>query len=165
MSGTIPSGPKSIREEIMQTRPFKSKGQEATVALLRTTWMVRRRFESLMARHDLTLQQFNVLRILRGAREPLPTMEVADRMIEQEPGITRLTGRLVSKGFVERKRCGEDARRVLCQITDEGLDALRGLDDAVVAMDDLVLGDLSDGELDNFISYLDRIRAHLPEEE
>lgn len=148
----------------MQQRPFRSKGQEATVALLRTTWMIRRRFEALMAGHDLTLQQFNVLRILRGAGEALPTMEVADRMIEQEPGITRLIGRLESKGFVERKRCGEDARRVLCEITNEGLRVLGGLDDPVLAMDDVVLGDLSEAELDLMISFLDRIRAHLPEE-
>ena len=157
-------GPKSIREEIMQSRPFRSKGQEATVALLRTTWVVRRRLEALMGRHDLTLQQFNVLRILRGAGEALPTMEVADRMVEREPGITRLIGRLESKGYVGRKRCGEDARRVLCEITDEGLEVLAGLDDAVIAMDDQVLGDLSESELDELISYLDRIRAHLTEE-
>lgn len=157
-------GPKSIREEIMQKRPFRSKGQEATVALLRTTWMVRRRFEALMAGHDLTLQQFNVLRILRGADAALPTMEVADRMIEREPGITRLIGRLESKGFVVRKRCGEDARRVLCEITEAGLAVLTELDDAVVEMDDQVLGDLTERELDDLISYLDRIRAHLPEE-
>lgn len=126
--------------------------------------MVRRRFEALMARHDLTLQQFNVLRILRGAVEPLPTMEVANRMIEQEPGITRLIGRLESKGFVKRKRCGDDARRVLCEITESGLSVLAGLDDEVLEMDNEVLGDLSEDDLEQMISFLDRIRAHLPDE-
>ncbi|MEM1272108.1 MAG: MarR family transcriptional regulator, partial [Bacteroidota bacterium] len=76
--------PSSILQELKQTRPFASRTREAVVALLRTAVVVRRRTETAVQRVGLTLQQFNVLRILRGADAPLPTMEVADRMVEPE---------------------------------------------------------------------------------
>ena len=106
----------SVRQEIKQARAFASPGQEAVVALLRTASLVRRRFEALMQDHGITFQQFNVLRILRGASKPLPTMEISQRMIEQTPGTTRLLDRLEEKGLVERERCQEDRRQVLCAI-------------------------------------------------
>lgn len=110
----------SLLNELKQSRPFRLPGLEASVALLRTTAHLRRLLESDLGQHGITLQQFNVLRILRGAGEPIPTMDIADRMVEQEPGITRLLGRLESKDLIERRRCAEDGRRVLVAITEEG---------------------------------------------
>ncbi|MBT8399123.1 MAG: winged helix DNA-binding protein, partial [Rhodothermia bacterium] len=102
---------------------------------------------------------FNVLRILRGAGDPLPTMEVADRMIEPEPGITRLIERLRIKGLVERLPDPDDGRRSLCSITDEGLRVLRRLDDPIAVMDDEVLGALNERQLKSLIRLLDKARA------
>lgn len=152
----------SIQHEIKQTRPFASAGQEAVVSLLRTAALVRRRFEALCQRHGLTFQQFNVLRILRGAEVsgegPLPTMEVAERMIEPEPGITRMMGRLEQKGLVRRERGAEDARRRLCHITQQGLEALEGLDDPIDRLDETVLGPLTAADLRALTDLLDRAR-------
>lgn len=152
----------SIKDEIKQTRPFASVGQEAVVSLLRTAAFVRRRFEALCEEHGLTFQQFNVLRILRGAEAsgegPLPTMEVAERMIEPEPGITRMMGRLEAKGLVRRERCAEDARRMLCHITQRGRVALERLDDPVARLDDSALAPLTEAELRALIESLDRAR-------
>lgn len=158
----------SVRHEIKQKRPFQSAGQEAVVALLRTAALVRRRFEELCDEHGLTFQQFNVLRILRGAESrgegPLPTMEVAERMIEPEPGITRMMARLEKKQLVRRARDPEDSRRVLCHITKEGLDALQRLDNPVSRLDDAVLGPLAEKELKVLTGLLDRVREpmHTP---
>ena len=152
----------SIQREIKQGKPFSSAGQEAVVALLRTAALVRRRFEAVCEAEGLTFQQFNVLRILRGAERaneaPLPTMEVAERMIEPEPGITRLLGRLERKGMVRRQQCTEDGRRMLCHITPEGLDALARLDAPVERLDNTVLGQLGDDDLHTLISLLDHAR-------
>ena len=71
----------TISEEIKQTRPFRSKSQETAVALMRTAHLLRRKVDAVVATEGITSQQFNVLRILRGAKAPLPTMEISDRMI------------------------------------------------------------------------------------
>ena len=131
------------------------------MSLLRTASIVRRQFEQLMQAHGITFQQFNVLRILRGAGEPLPTMEVADRMIEPEPGITRLVERLQKKRLVQRLQDPEDGRRWLCRITGEGRRILRLLDQPVERLDDEVLGALNEHQLNELIRLLDRARAPL----
>ncbi len=87
-----------IQQEIKQTVPFQSKAEEAAIALMRTADLVRRGVEAIVAPYGITSQQYNVLRILRGAGEKgLPTLEIAERMIEQTPGITRLIDRLERK--------------------------------------------------------------------
>jgi len=114
-----------------------------------------------MHEHGITLQQFNVLRILRGAGETLPTMEVAARMIEPEPGITRLIGRLEKKQLIERGRCKQDSRRMLCAITPKGLDVLSRLDEPLVALEAQLLGSMPDADLDTLIALLERARCHV----
>ena len=101
---------------------FRTREQEAAVGLLRTTDAIRRHFSAIVAPHGITLQQYNVLRILRGAgRDGLPTLAIGERMVEKTPGVTRLIDRLVKKGFVIRRPCDEDRRRVYCHITPLGL--------------------------------------------
>lgn len=149
----------AIQREIKQTRPFASPAQEALVALLRTTDLVRRGLARTVEPHGITLQQYNVLRILRGADAPLPTLEVAERMLEQTPGITRLIDRLEAKQLVARARRPEDRRQVLCRITERGLRLLAALDGPMRRADVAALGMLSRGRLDELIDLLDRVRA------
>jgi hypothetical protein len=83
--------PSAIAQEIRQTKAFDSPEDEAAVALLRTVDLLRADLERALAPRSITPQQYNVLRILRGSHpEPLATLEIADRMIERAPGITRL---------------------------------------------------------------------------
>jgi DNA-binding MarR family transcriptional regulator len=116
-----PTAP-TVGEAIRQTTPFASKRQEGVLALLLASEAVRWRFAQLLAgRGDLTFQQYNVLRILRGAGpKGLPTLSIVERMVENTPGITRLVDRLEAKGLVARARAAEDARQVLCRITPQG---------------------------------------------
>ncbi|MGN6186821.1 MAG: MarR family winged helix-turn-helix transcriptional regulator [Thermoanaerobaculia bacterium] len=152
----------SIRQEIKQTRPFASLTQEATVAMLRTVDLVRRSLNAICDMHDITLQQYNVLRILRGAgAEGLPTLEVAERMLEETPGITRLIDRLEAKQFVRRVRCAKDRRQVFCHITDDGLAVLTKLDTPIREAEDTSLATLTESELRTLISLLDKARTGL----
>jgi DNA-binding MarR family transcriptional regulator len=124
----------SIERELKQSRPFASKAEAVAVALLRTADAVRRNIALILAPHDLTPQQYNVLRILRGAGERgLPTLDIVDRLIEETPGITRLIDRLEAKKLVRRERCLTDRRQVFCRITKEGLDLLDALDEPLAA--------------------------------
>jgi len=148
-----------ILKEIKQSRPFDSAAQEATVALLRTADIVNRLIDSLIARHGITGQQYNVLRILRGAGEKgLPTLEIAERMIEQTPGITRLIDRLETKKLVSRERCATDRRQVFCGITPAGLALLAKLDEPVQSLSEEALRNLSKKDIAQLIELLDRTR-------
>lgn len=150
----------SIQAAIRQTRPFRSPGQEAVVGLLLTTEAVRWPYQDLLAeRCDLTLQQYNVLRILRGAgRDGLPTLEIAARMVERTPGVTRLLDRLEDKGLVERERSAEDRRQVFCRLSPAGTELLRSLDRAIDALDDGVLAALTKAELEELVRLLNKVR-------
>lgn len=120
---------KSLLAEIQQTKPFPSLEEEAWVALLKTADLMRRHSAALLEPHELTEQQYNVLRILRGAGDcGLPTLAIAERLIEHTPGITRLIDRLEAKGFVHRERPERDRRQVYCFISKSGLVLLKQLD-------------------------------------
>ncbi len=148
-----------VQAEIKQTRPFRSVRQEAAIALFRTVDDLRRRYDAVIEPHGITAQQYNVLRILRGAHpDPLPTLEIGQRLIERVPGITRLLDRLEAKGLVERKRCTHDRRMVHCWIAPAGLELLATMEEAVDAADDASMGDLSDEETAELVGMLDRIR-------
>lgn len=142
---------------------FRTREQRATVGLLRTADAVRRQLSRVIEPHGITLQQFNVLRILRGAGEKgLPTLTVGERMIEQTPGVTRLVDRLEKKNLVRRVPCPEDRRRVYCQITPGGLELLAVLDEPVGRADFAAVSALEAADIDGLISALDRIRAEQP---
>jgi|SRR5262252_6150922 len=148
-----------IQRELKQRKPFPSRRQEAGVALLRTADVVKRRMAKVIEPAGVTLQQYNVLRILRGAGEGgIATLEIARRMIEQTPGITRLLDRLEHKRLVRRERCPSDRRQVLCWITAPGLELLDDLDVTVNRADSHALRMLGGDEVDRLIELLDSIR-------
>ncbi|HEY4572432.1 MAG: MarR family transcriptional regulator [Acidobacteria bacterium] len=149
-----------LQREIRQGKPFRSRGQEVVVALLRTADLVRRTVGRALEPHDITIQQYNVLRILRGAGEQgLPTLEIADRMIEQAPGVTRLLDRLEVKGLVRRQRCAQDRRQVLCWLTPAGLELVERLDEPVDSADAEAVAMLTPEEQEKLLRMLDAIRS------
>jgi MarR family transcriptional regulator, organic hydroperoxide resistance regulator len=149
----------ALQREIRQTRAFRSRGQEATIAILRTADEVRRRVANVIEPYGITLQQYNVLRILRGAHpEPLPTLEIGDRLIERTPGVTRLLDRLEEKGLVRRERCLDDRRQVHCWITQSALDLLAGLDAPVDVADGAVASALTVAEIEALVLLLEKVR-------
>ncbi|HYK03128.1 MAG TPA: MarR family transcriptional regulator [Thermoanaerobaculia bacterium] len=154
----------SITDEIKQTRPFRSRSQEATIALMRTAHLLRRKADALVAPEGLTHQQYNVLRILRGARGPLPTMEISTRMVEPSPGITRLICTLETAGYVKREQWAGDRRQVLCQITPAGLRVLDALEERMNQLDDTTTGTLSSGQVEALLDILSEIRTTLQDE-
>ena len=154
--------PKTLRDEIRQTRPFESPAQEAILSLFRTTDMVQRMFSKIVEPHGISLQQYNVLRILRGAgKQGIPTLDIADRMVEQTPGITRLLDKLEAKQLVRRERRPEDRRQVLCWITGRGLRLLGQIDKPAFSAGSKATEPLSAEDLRSLISNLEKIRGQL----
>ena len=141
--------------------PHKLSRQKAVlIAILQSADQLRRQGEALLAPHDVTLQQFNVLRILRGARpEGLCTLTIAERMIEKTPGITRLIDRLEKKGLVRRVRSEEDRRQVWCRITPAGERLLARLDEPVEEFDRAAVARLSPADQDQLTALLGQLQG------
>jgi len=136
------------------------------VALMRTAELVKRSVSVVIDAQGITPQQYNVLRILRGAGGGgLPTLVIAERMVEHTPGITRLLDRLEVKKLVGRERCPSDRRQVTCRITDEGLALLARLDRPVREAEEAALSALTPKQLQQLIALLDRTRDGLQNSE
>jgi DNA-binding MarR family transcriptional regulator len=111
---------------------------------------------------ELTLHQYNVLRILRGSHPAgLPSGEIANRMIARDPDITRLVDRLEKRGLVARTRNQQDRRVVEVHITDKGQELLRSLDEHVNRFPRSMLGHLGPKQLDQLRVLLEHIISDL----
>jgi DNA-binding MarR family transcriptional regulator len=153
----------ALQIEIAQNRPFHSVKAEIAVSILRTAALIERHFAQVVARTGLTIQQYNVLRILRGAgSEGMPTLVIRDRMIHAAPGITRLLDKLEKAGLARRERTSPDRRQVFCYITDRGLAILNGLDEEMREADEVAVGNLSDDEQRQLLRLLESVRARHP---
>src|SRR6478752_946190 len=156
----MPRRSSTLQDEIKQTRPFRSSAEEVVVSVLRTAAVMQRHLSQVVEAHGITIQQYNVLRILRGAGEAgLPTLAIRDRMIEEAAGITRLLDKLERAGYVVRERCTPDRRQVLCRITPTGTAILARLDAPVDALNDRALSTLDSTEQAKLIELLGAVRA------
>lgn len=143
---------------IRQTRPFNTASQEAAISILLAAERLRREVTRIVEPYGITHQQYNVLRILRGAHpDPLPTLEVASRMIEATPGVTRLLDRLEEKEWVTRARCLTDRRQVHVRITTRGLELLTTMEAQIAAADESLSNIFNDEELQTLITLLARV--------
>ena len=135
-----------------------TSARDAVVALMRAADRVRRRAARIVEPHGITLQQYNVLRILEAAQEDgVPTLEVAARMIEETPGVTRLLDRLEAKAYIRRQRCPRDRRQHLCWLTSEGARVLERLSPLLAAEHERVLEHLDSGNRQRLVALLDAI--------
>src|SRR4051794_22944270 len=153
-----------LQDEIKKRRPFESLHEEAMLSLGRTHDQFGIRLSRLFREFGLTPSQYNVLRILRGEGQPLPSLEIADRLIAAVPGITGLIDRLEGLGLVTRERSTEDRRVVFVAITPKALDLFARLDEPVKALHPRVLGPLTAAELVELIRLLEKARRPLTEE-
>jgi MarR family transcriptional regulator, organic hydroperoxide resistance regulator len=149
-----------------KTRPRLAPAPLAYTTLLSTADRVRNSFEAVCAPFDITGQQYNVLRILRGAEpEGLPTLTIAGRMIERTPGITRMVDRLEAKGLAAREVRPRDRRFVHCRVTEKGLGLLKLLDGPVEEFNNSAFRALSGTELKRLTALLAKTReAHEPDQ-
>jgi DNA-binding MarR family transcriptional regulator len=150
---------KSIQTEIQQSKPFGTLEEEALVTLQRTADRLHWRLSEMLKTHGLSPTQYNALRILRGARdEGRACSEIAERMINRDPDITRLVDRLERRGLVARSREGRDRRVITTRITPAGLKLLESLDRPIEDLNRKLLGPLGEQRLRTLIQLLDAAR-------
>ncbi len=150
-----------IAGEIGQTKPFGRLEQEVAVTLLRTGDVLRHAIEAALRPRGVSPEQYNVLRILRSARDKgHPTLEIAQRMISRSPNITRMIDKLIAKGLARRERAEDDRRVVRIRITPKGLEVLARADKAAEGVLDKI-GCLKDRQMESLVDLLDCVREHL----
>lgn len=136
---------------------FRSPQQKAIVNIRYTSNFLGHIQNDFMDRYDLTMPQFNILRILRGAKGEINVNTVKERMIEKSPNTTRLMDKLIDKGLIERSRCLEDRRVVFVKITKNGLSLLDEIDKCM-DVNSLIETKLSDKEAEILSDLLDKVR-------
>ena len=148
-----------LQKEIKQNKPFKSLEEEVILNVARTAEYLSAAIAAVLKTADLTLTQYNVLRILRGAgEEGLSCGEISERMVTKESDVTRLLDRIESRGFISRERPANNRRVVIARITDEGLRAVTVLDDPIDELDRRLVGHLGNERLKTLNELLETIR-------
>ncbi len=147
----------SIEKEINQ-RVFNSEYQKATVNIIFTCNWIQEKMKQFFEPNDITLQQFNILRILRGSKLPLSTMEIRERMMDKMSDTSRLVDRLTNKGLAKKQINENDKRLVDVTITKQGQELLLKLDAEQTRLDNIVAG-LSKEEAALLNTLLDKIRT------
>lgn len=147
-------------EEAIQQKKFKNEFHKAQVNLLYTTAWLNQQSAQALKPYNISIQQFNILRILKGLHPETATVKLlTERMIDKMSNASRLVEKLKQKGLVDRDYCPEDRRRVNISITDKGLSLLA---EATVALEDASMTqmkNLSDSEAEILNVYLDKIRS------
>ena len=144
-------------DEILNTT-IKSSQQRAIINIRYTSNYLNQKQNAFMAEYSLSMAQFNILRILRGANEPLSVNTVKERMLEKSPNSTRLIDKLIEKKLVERFRCDADKRILYIRITQNGLDLLTEIDEKLQG-NPLFHSGLSDDEAEQLSNLLDKLRS------
>jgi DNA-binding MarR family transcriptional regulator len=153
----------SIEQDIQQAQ-FRNTQQKAIINLLYTHGWVMERIKNLLAAEDITPQQFNILRILRGSFPvPLSTLQIRERMLDKMSDTSRIVDRLIAKELVQKSINPADKRLVDVLITERGQQLLHKLDDRNAEMDNIV-GNLSEAEAQQLSDLLDKARGSVPGE-
>ena len=147
----------SLEKDINQAK-FRNNYQKGIINLIYTyNWMTER-VKHVFDKEDITAQQFNILRILRGAGKPISTLQIRQRMLDKMSDTSRIVDRLVIKGLVKKNVCPEDKRLVDISISDKGKKLLANLDKFEPEMDG-IFQNLSEIEIKALNKLLDKIRG------
>lgn len=152
----------SLQDELKKRGPFDSVEQKATLALMRTGDLLENRLARLLREHALTLSQYNVLRILRGEGKPMPCLEVADRMIQVAPAITRVVDQLIALDLIVKTQSQADRRVFHIELTTAAKRSLKKLDEPVLTLHASLLAGVSKNQLRTLIEVLAQIRGSVP---
>ena len=146
----------SLEKDINQPK-FRSEFQKATINLIFTYNWMNEQMKGFFENEGLTSQQFNILRILRGAGQPISTLQIRQRMLDKMSDTSRIVDRLILKGFVKKVVCKTDKRLVDVSITDKGKKILSKLDAKESDMD-AIINSISEAEAKSLNKILDKLR-------
>jgi DNA-binding MarR family transcriptional regulator len=145
-----------IEQDIQQTN-FRNEYQKLGINIMYTANWLNEKISSILSQEDITQQQYNILRILRGAEKPLSTLQIRARMLDKMSDTSRIVDRLVAKELVEKNTCPTDKRLVDVVISKKGFAILEKLDQLNHHLDSLMKS-ISEKEAITMNQLLDQMR-------
>ncbi|RYY64681.1 MAG: MarR family transcriptional regulator [Chitinophagaceae bacterium] len=146
-----------IEQDINQTS-FRNEYQKTAINIIYTFNWMNEKMKAMFDKEEITPQQFNILRILRGAGKPISTLQIRQRMLDKMSDTSRIVDRLLTKGLVKKNTCPGDKRLVDVSITDKGKKLLERMDLLAPEMDAL-FKNLNDADAKLLNKLLDKIRS------
>ena len=147
-----------IEKDIQQTN-FRNEFQKMGINIIYTANWLNEKMGQILATEDITQQQYNILRILRGSDAPLSTLKIRERMLDKMSDTSRIVDRLIVKGLVEKTACIKDKRLVDITVSKKGLQLLEKLDSLNDHIDSVLKG-VSEKEANTMNQILDKLREH-----
>ena len=147
-----------IEKDIQQTN-FRNEFQKMSINIIYTANWLNEKMGQILATEDITQQQYNILRILRGSDAPLSTLKIRERMLDKMSDTSRIVDRLIVKGLVEKTACIKDKRLVDITIAKKGLQLLEKLDSLNEHIDSILNG-VSEKEAQAMNQILDKLREN-----
>ena len=144
-------------EKDIQQQAFRNEHQKATVNIIFSANWLNEQVKEFLDAVDITQQQYNILRILRGSNRPMSTLQIRERMLDKMSDTSRIVERLLKKGLVEKKVCPSDKRLVDVIIAKKGSALLEKLDRKNVELDNILQG-LTEEEAQMLNHLLDKMR-------
>jgi MarR family transcriptional regulator, 2-MHQ and catechol-resistance regulon repressor len=146
-------------EKDIHQNAFRNPRQKAMINILYTYGWTIEKIKKFLAREDITHQQYNILRILRGSHpDPLSTLQIRERMLDRMSDTSRIVDRMVLKGLVRKTPCPKDKRLVDVIITEKGQKLLKKMD-AEVDQIDSIMKSLTETEAEMLSNLLDKLRS------
>lgn len=146
-------------EEEIKTVKFRNIYQKAVLNLMFTGGWITAKIDSLLKPYDISSQQYNVLRILRGQQDKsINLFEIQERMLNKMSNSTRLVEKLRLKGLVTREQCEHNRRKVDIAITGKGLSLLKEIDPLMIKLDNDIVGKITEAEAEQLSRLLDSLR-------
>lgn len=147
-----------IEQDIQQIRKFRNEHHKTVVNLIFTHNWVTEQLKQFLENEDLTLQQYNILRILRGSEKPLSTLQIRERMLDKMSDTSRIVDRLILKALAKKTISKRDKRLVDVTITAKGKKLLEKLDSTQSFIDG-VMQNITEQEAKELNSLLDKVRG------
>jgi DNA-binding MarR family transcriptional regulator len=145
-----------IEKDIQQTN-FRNEHQKLGINIMYTANWLNEKIAGILSQEDITQQQYNILRILRGADKPLSTLQIRARMLDKMSDTSRIVDRLVAKELVEKNTCPTDKRLVDVVLSKKGFAMLEKLDQLNHHLDALMKG-ISEKDANTMNQLLDQLR-------
>ena len=147
-----------IEKDIQQTN-FRNEFQKMSINIIYTANWLNEKMGQILATEDITQQQYNILRILRGSECPLSTLKIRERMLDKMSDTSRIVDRLIVKGLVEKTACIKDKRLVDITVSKKGLQLLEKLDSLNEHIDSILKG-VNEKEAQAMNQILDKLREN-----
>ena len=147
-----------IEKDIQQTN-FRNEFQKMGINIIYTANWLNEKMGQILATEDITQQQYNILRILRGSDAPLSTLKIRERTLDKMSDTSRIVDRLIVKGLVEKTACIKDKRLVDITVSKKGLQLLEKLDSLNEHIDSILKG-VNEKEAQAMNQILDKLREN-----